>query len=173
VKRSGTLGDVPTSTVQPTEWATDAARFCRPFHGLDDLVAGVPRVPLPLHPGLLSHACFAGWHELQAIPSKSDMRPRSRPGLFVTLSAAYNPIVRAGTANIDLREEVMRMGTKLGAWMTRCPFHKGGKLPAGALRLAVFRALTSPVGKGWRADGPWPMRGAVSTGCPDATAALL
>ena len=42
-----------------------------------------------------------------------------------------------------LRKEVRRMGTKLGAWMTPCSFHKGGKLPAGALRSEFLGLLHS------------------------------
>jgi len=63
------------------------------------------------------------------------------------------------------------MGTKLGAWITLYPFHEGGKLPAGVTsEMDVMRA-SSLLEKGWYADGPWPTRGAVGKGCPDATVA--
>jgi hypothetical protein len=52
------LGYGPTSTVQPTEWATEAARVGHPFHGLDWLVL---RVLL----ALLSLVCSAGLQGFQ------------------------------------------------------------------------------------------------------------
>ena len=70
----------------------------------------------------------------------------------------------------------MALGTKLGAWMIRAPFHTGGKLPPGVrAKVRALRGLASvgqpPVAKRLACQRPGPMRGAAGTGCPDATAA--
>jgi hypothetical protein len=44
------------------------------------------------------------------------------------------------------------MGTKLGAWITGSPFHKGGNLPARAAS-ARERAGLLVSGQGWYARG--------------------
>jgi hypothetical protein len=69
-------------------------------------------------------------------------------------------------------EEVVNMGTKLGAWITRYPFHTGGKLPAGERVDWTFVRVPGSPGKGWHADDPWPMRGIIGRGYPDATVAF-
>lgn len=59
------------------------------------------------------------------------------------------------------------MGTKIGAWMMRFPFHKDGKLPLGlCIVVVLIKAPARRAGKSWKAGEPISAEGCSRFGMP-------